>query len=72
MLGNKTNDLLIKALTSINELIETLEDSKIFPGGQPAPNEPVIMQAISTQNRINEVLSVLNGESHLSKTTFTT
>tara|TARA_R110002020_G_scaffold216088_1_gene423473 strand:- start:7983 stop:9233 length:1251 start_codon:yes stop_codon:yes gene_type:complete len=72
MLGNKTNDLLIKALTSINELIETLEDSKIFPGGQPAPNEPVIMQAISTQNRINEVISVLTGESHLSKTTFTT
>ena len=72
MLGNTTNDLLKKALTSLNQLVELLQDSKIFPGGIPAPNEPVILQAVSTYSRINEVIGSLNSKSNLSKTTYTT
>ena len=72
MLGNTTNDLLKKALTSLNQLILLLQDSKVFPGGIPAPDEPVILQAVSTYSRINEVIGALNSEVHLSKTTFTT
>lgn len=72
MLGNSTNDLLRKALLSLNQLVELLQDSKIFPGGTPAPNEPVILQAVSTFSRINEVIGALNSKSNLSKTTFTT
>lgn len=72
MLGNTTNDLLKKALVSLNQLVELLQDSKIYPGGSPAPNEPVILQAVSTFSRINEVIGALNSKSNLSKTTYTT
>ena len=71
MLGNSTNDLLKKALISLNQLVELLQDSKIFPGGTPAPNEPVILQAVSTFSRINEVIGALESKTNLSKTTFT-
>jgi len=71
MLGNKTNRLLVKALTSLNDLVIALQDLQNYPGGQPVPNQEVIMQAVNTENRINEVIDSLKDKMNLSQTSKT-
>ena len=71
MLGNKTNRLLVKALTSLNDLVIALQDLQNYPGGQPVPNQDVILQAVNTENRINEVIDSLKDKMNLSQTSKT-
>ena len=67
MLGDKTNRLLIQALSSIKDLAISLQDLQNWPGGAAVPNQDVIMQAVTTENMVDQVLDNLKGRDNLSK-----
>jgi hypothetical protein len=67
MLGNKTNRLLARALTTISDLASSLQDSQNWPGGASVPDQQVIMQAVTTENIINGIIDDLKNQSNLSQ-----